>query len=135
MDKKAQDHLRQRLNELTPALVSDLYTAYLNDPALLERYGSYSLRGMAEQNMASFRDIALGALEFNAPNLLTHELSWLQRLFEYRHIDRSRIHIFLEIFRQRIQADLTPEEYRPLIKLLDVSERDLNEKLQEKEKK
>jgi hypothetical protein len=134
MDEKPQEHLARRLNEITPAMVNDLYTSYLNDPQLLEKYGNHSLRSMAEQSMVSFRDIMLGALEFNAPSLVTHELSWLDRLLESRHLDHGRIHLFLEIFRQRVRSDLAPEEYTPVIKLLDASEKYLDEKLKATEK-
>lgn len=85
---------------------------------MTEKYGS-SLRLVAEQGVVSFRDVLLGALQFNLPGVITRELNWLDRLLEARQINREKVPIFLDIFTSRIRADLSAEEAAPLLKIIE----------------
>lgn len=129
MEEKELNHLAHRLQDLTPVLVEDLYNSYQTVPVLLQRYDNNALRSMAEQGVVSFRDIVIGALEFNAPGVVSHELSWLDRLLHARQIDSNQVHIFLKTFQQRLRSDLTPAENGPLLELLDSAEQYFDEKM------
>lgn len=125
MDDKQYQHLSNRLHTLTPAMVEDMVAMWQTDPAMITRYGS-TLRSMAEQGVISFRDVVLGALQFGVPGIVSHELNWLDRLLQARHIPTDKISTFLQIFRQRLNTDLTDEERAPLLKLLDAVQAQLN---------
>lgn len=116
MEPSQISRLHDRLYELTPALVDDVLASFQTDARLVERYG-LSLRSVAEQGVASFRDVMLGALEFEMPRVVTTELKWLDRLLQARQLDSARISLFLQIFNRRIQTDLTPQETAPLLRI------------------
>ncbi len=128
MDDKQLQSLKQKLYSLTPTLTNDLLESFQVEPQLLATYDQVALRGMAEQGVVSFRDIVLGALEFNAPGLVTHELSWLDRMLHSRKIESDRVHIFLDIFRNRLKSDLAKEESAPLLEILDAAQLRLDAK-------
>ncbi len=127
MEQVQVEHLTHQLYAITPVLIDDLLTSFQAEPQLTARYNSSSLRLMAEQGVVSFRDVMLGALEFDAPGLLSHELNWLDRLLQARHLDGDQVHTFLQIFDRRIRSDLTSEESAPLLVLLRAVKSRLNE--------
>ncbi len=112
------NHLTNRLHQLTPLLVEDLLTSFQAEPALVKRYGP-TLRTMAEQGVVSFRNVLLGALQYDVPNILNRELNWLENLLKSRQIDSHRIPVFLQIFRHRLQTELSSAESQPVLALLD----------------
>jgi hypothetical protein len=128
MDENSLNQLARRLNELTPALINDLYTSFQVEPVLLQRYDSSNLRSMAEQGVVSFRDIVIGALQFDAPSVVSNELNWLDRLLHSRQLESDRVQIFLDIFRKRVLGELGSEESAPVLNLLDTTQKHLDEK-------
>ena len=97
--------------------MDDLLASFQTDPTLVARYGN-QLRGMAEQGIVSFRDILLGALQFDAPSILDHELDWLDRLLQARQVEGNKVGLFLTTFAHRLETDLPPQDNAPLLALI-----------------
>lgn len=128
MNKEQLSNLEERLIFLTPVLIDDLLASYRSDPNLTAHYDSSFLRPMADQAATSFRNVLVGAYLHDSPGLVASELAWLTRMLEARQINVQRIHFFLQIFKERLRADLSPEDSEPVIKFLKRVEEDYNER-------
>ncbi len=118
MNSQELSHLSERMKALTPVLVDDVLVSFQSDPVLVARYGD-NLRSVAEQGVITFREIVLGALEFDAPSIVTRQLDWLDRLLQARQIESTKVSFFLALFRRRINTDLSQAESVPLLALIE----------------
>jgi hypothetical protein len=114
------------LQKMRPALTDDLTQSLANEPQIAERYKG-EVRPLAEQGVASFCDVLLGALKYDVPGLVSHELGWLDKLLKARQINGERVDIFLQIFRQRVISDMPPDQQAVIMRVLDAAEARLKE--------
>ena len=117
MDTQAFEALRLRMLMLTPVFTNDFLELMKRDPELTQRYGT-GLFEVASQGTVAFRDILLGAVQFQHPGLLTTEMHWLDKLLEARQINSKAIPNFISVFRARIEQDLPSEQAAPLLTTL-----------------
>jgi len=118
MKQAKLDEITAKLHKMTPSLVNDALTVFQQDPYLVARYGK-GLREVAQQGVSSLRDVLLGALQFDHPQLLGSELKWLERLLEARQINPQTLQTHLHHFRARLDQDLPPEDAKVLLIVFD----------------
>jgi hypothetical protein len=116
----------ESLQRMRPALMHDLAQSLANEPQIVERYKG-DLRPLAEQGVTSFCDVLLGALKYDVPGLVSHELGWLDKLLKARQITAERVDVFLEIFRRRVKSDMPPDQQAVVMRVLDAAEARLKE--------
>ena len=90
------------------------------EPSINERYKEDELHIIAEQGVTSFVNIFIGALQFDVPQLVSRELSWLGPFLEARNVQGNRVKIFLQLIKNRIESDFSPEEAKPLLEFIEV---------------
>ncbi len=117
MDEQAFEALRLRMMMLTPVFTNDFLELLKRDPELTQRYGT-GLFEVASQGTVAFRDVLLGAVQFQHPGFLTSEMQWLDKLLEARQINSEAIPNFISVFRTRIEQDLPTEQAAPLLTTL-----------------
>jgi len=117
MDKQAFEALRLRMMMLTPVFTNDILELMKHDPELTQRYGA-GLFEVANQGAVTFRDVLLGAVQFQHPGLLTSEMRWLDKLLEARQVNSKAIPNFISVFRARVERDLPYEQAAPVLTTL-----------------
>lgn len=127
MDRTTFEALRLKLETLTPNLTSEVLATMESNPKLKERFGA-RLFEVANQATVAFRDILLGATEFDHPQILSTEMNWLDKLLESRQLDHATTEQFLLIFRRRLEADLPTDQAAPLVKTMDEAMQQLKNK-------
>jgi hypothetical protein len=119
MEENEYNRLSKLLHDLTPAMIDDLHLSITNEPSIVRRYKPEEMRTFAEEGVVNFRDLLLGALKVNLPSIVNKQLDWLDKMLKARNIETDRVHIFLDLLRNRLNKDTKPEENAPLMQLLD----------------
>ena len=114
MDKQQFETLRLSLDALTPTITREVLEEMKHDPELANHFGG-NLYEIAAQGTLAFRDVLLGAVEFEHPVLLTNEMNWLEKLLTARKLDPRNIDKFVKVFRSRISSDLSVEQSKPVL--------------------
>ncbi len=118
MERKEYEAVRAKLNQMTPSLVNEVVALYQQDPLLVERFGN-GLTELAQQGVTSLRDVLLGALKFDRPQLLGSQLKWLEQLLASRQISPVTIQNFLEHFRTHLSRDLPSDAVAEVLRVFD----------------
>ena len=105
MDEAQVSQISTMLVEITPDLIEDLYQSMLNEPSIYKRYTPVEIRSFSIEGVNSFRDVLISSLQVGLPFLVNSELGWLQKLLAARKIEGDRVHIFLELIRNRIKTN------------------------------
>jgi hypothetical protein len=107
MEQKEYLEVSAKLHEMTPSLIDEGVAILQKDPQLRERYGS-GIREIVQQGVTTLRDVLLGAVQFDYPQLLGNELIWLEKLLESRQLNPQTLRAHLDHFRDRLSRDLPP---------------------------
>lgn len=118
MEQKDYNEVSAKLHAMTSSLVDDGVALFEKDPELVARYGN-GVRELAQQGVTTLRDVLLGALQFNHPQLLGGELRWLEKLLEARHVKPQTLRNHLHHFRERLIQDLPPEHSTQVLVVFD----------------
>ncbi|NWJ44354.1 MAG: hypothetical protein HXX08_00600 [Chloroflexi bacterium] len=105
MDEAQVKQICTMLIEITPDLIEDLYQSMLNEPSIYKRYKPVELHSFSIEGVNSFRDVLISSLQVGLPFLVNSELGWLQKLLAARKIEGDRVHIFLELIRNRLKTN------------------------------
>jgi hypothetical protein len=119
LDQKIYEEISIKLNQMTPSLINEGMVYFRESPALVERFDENSLREIVQQGVTTLRDVLLGAIQFDRPQLLGGELQWLERLLEARQVDVQTLRDHLSRIRERISNELTPEQAAFVLPVFD----------------
>lgn len=101
--------ISRHLLGLTPEIVKDVEAWMQTDPQMVANHGQ-RLHHIAEQAVTAFREVLLGAFQYELPTILVNEINWLDRLLAARSIPPENIGTFLNIFRERAVTSLPTAE-------------------------
>ena len=111
MDAAIFAKLTDTFRVLTPRMIDATLSQLRDDAALTARYSAGELREIAQQGVTSFRDVLLGALQFDHPRILGSELDWISRLMEGRGIDQATLRTFFGTMRDVMRDGLEPADF------------------------
>ncbi len=118
MDQKRHAVVKAKLLEMTPSLVAEVLAIFEADNDLVMRFGN-RLPDIVEQEVIRLRDILLGAILLNFPQLLGREINWLTEVAEARNFNLQTVQKHLEHYRFRLSRDLPPEYAEAVVTLFD----------------
>jgi hypothetical protein len=118
MEKKQYDEIKVKLFEMTPSLVEETLRIFQEDPDLVQRFEK-DLARITEQEVTRLRDIMLGALMLNYPQLLGHEVKWLIEVATVRNFNLETVRIHLKHYRTRLSQDLPSPLATIVLELFD----------------
>ncbi|MEI6043249.1 MAG: hypothetical protein WCS37_02540 [Chloroflexota bacterium] len=118
MEKEQFNEVKARLQKMTPLLINGAVEVFENDPELVARFG-ISLREVAKQSVITLRDVLLGSLQLDHPQLLVGELKWLEHLLQSRQINPQTMHQNFQRFRTNLSMGLSPEDAAVVLSLYD----------------
>jgi hypothetical protein len=119
LSKEQIEKFKDWLHATTRIMTDELLASFKKEPSIMGQYSEAELRPMAEQGVIAFRDILLGALEFDAPFIVSKEMGWLDALLKSRNVDGERVQIFYDLLYNRIRADIAPEDAQPFLNFLE----------------
>jgi hypothetical protein len=119
LEKTQIEKYKDWLHSKTRVLTDELLESFKKEPSIIAQYNEAELRPMAEQGVVAFRDILLGALEFNAPYIVTKEMKWLDTLLKSRGVEGERVQIFYDLLTTQLTNAFSPDEAKPLLQFLE----------------
>ncbi|MEI6043248.1 MAG: hypothetical protein WCS37_02535 [Chloroflexota bacterium] len=117
-EQKRYDEIKAKLFEMTPSLVEDVLAIFRQDQDLVTRFGN-DLPRITEQEVSRLRDILLGAIMLNYPQLLGREVKWLLTVATARNFNLETVRSHLRHYRVRLSKDLAPEQSALVLNLFD----------------
>ncbi len=130
MEKEKYEQVKVTLEHITPDLVMEVSELFENDPDLVRRYGP-GLHRLAEQEVIRFRTLLLGALQFDSPGILSHELKWLEPVVTIRNYNLETVRQHILHFRSRLNSALAAEYLDEVLKVFDDATRPMLQAAQE----